>query len=426
MLFYFRYTRPDGSRDPYPLGEWKGSGGPLSLADARAQAHRLSNRYRAGDRDLRAVLDAEEREARREREAADRAEQSKQERQQATLGALLNAYCDALEARGKASAKAVRAALHRHVEEAWPVLWSTPADDLTADDLMSVLTRLTDDDKLREAAKVRSYLQSAYSAGVRARTTASATPALRALRIKTNPARDLGTIEGAANVRHRALSTSELRAYWKRISALPDHDAACLRFHLLTGGQRIDQLARATLADYDTDQSTVTLRDTKGRRTTPRLHVVPLIPEAVEAMHAMLPTPAEGDDGNADEGRRYRLGDFLFTTTAGKAGMVASTAYLRCRAVMEAMQAAGELPAGVFSITDIRRTVETRLAELGVHSDVRAQLQSHGLGGVQARHYDRHDYLQEKRDALEALFRLVSSKGADVVPLRRKSERGAA
>jgi len=30
------------------------------------------------------------------------------------------------------------------------------------------------------------------------------------------------------------------------------------------------------------------------------------------------------------------------------------------------------------------------LAAMGVSSDVRAQLQSHGLGGVQSRHYDRH------------------------------------
>ena len=41
------------------------------------------------------------------------------------------------------------------------------------------------------------------------------------------------------------------------------------------------------------------------------------------------------------------------------------------------------------------------LASLGVSSDVRAQLQSNGLGGVQARHYDRHDYALEKRAAIE-------------------------
>ena len=50
---------------------------------------------------------------------------------------------------------------------------------------------------------------------------------------------------------------------------------------------------------------------------------------------------------------------------------------------------------------DLRRTCETMLAAMGVSSDVRAHLQSHGLGGVQTRHYDRHSYMDEKRKALE-------------------------
>lgn len=402
VLFYFRYTLPDGTRDKLPMGEWEGTGGHLSLKAARARVNQLSARYKAGERDLRAALEAEEREVRRQREAAERAAQAALVRQQATLGALLNAYADSLTAKGKASAAAVRASIRRHLAEPWPTLWGTPADDVTTDDLMAVLTRLTDAGKLREAAKVRSYMQSAYSAGVRARTTASAIPALRVLRITTNPARDLGTIEGASNARNRALSESELRAYWRRIEALPDHDGACLRFHLLTGGQRIDQLARLTLADYDADRSTVTLRDTKGRRTTARAHDVPLIPAAVEAMHAMAPE---------------RIGEFIFTATAGRTGMAGSTAYLRCRAVMEAMLDAGELPGGPFAISDLRRTVETRLADMGVSREVRAQLQSHGLSGVQHRHYDRHDYLLEKLDALERLHRMISAD-AKVILIR--------
>ena len=50
---------------------------------------------------------------------------------------------------------------------------------------------------------------------------------------------------------------------------------------------------------------------------------------------------------------------------------------------------------------DLRRTCETMLAAMGVSSDVRAHLQSHGLGVVQTRHYDRHSYMDEKRKALE-------------------------
>jgi hypothetical protein len=41
------------------------------------------------------------------------------------------------------------------------------------------------------------------------------------------------------------------------------------------------------------------------------------------------------------------------------------------------------------------------MAALKISRDVRAQLQSHGLGGVQARHYDRHSYFAEKKQALQ-------------------------
>ena len=69
-------------------------------------------------------------------------------------------------------------------------------------------------------------------------------------------------------------------------------------------------------------------------------------------------------------------------------------------------QMAMSLPATVqvrenFELRDLRRTTEAMLAALKVPSDIRAQLLSHGLGGVQNRHYDRHDYALENRQALE-------------------------
>lgn len=53
-----------------------------------------------------------------------------------------------------------------------------------------------------------------------------------------------------------------------------------------------------------------------------------------------------------------------------------------------------------FQLRDVRRTCETMLAELGVSRDVRAQLLSHGISGVQAQHYDRYAYMTEKSAAL--------------------------
>jgi len=56
-------------------------------------------------------------------------------------------------------------------------------------------------------------------------------------------------------------------------------------------------------------------------------------------------------------------------------------------------------------------TIETRLAARGVSDEVLARLLSHGLGTVQARHYNKHRYNDEKRAALEKLYAiLVSTK----------------
>ncbi|MBP0133193.1 MAG: hypothetical protein ITD31_07395 [Nitrosospira sp.] len=64
-----------------------------------------------------------------------------------------------------------------------------------------------------------------------------------------------------------------------------------------------------------------------------------------------------------------------------------------------------------FNLADLRRTVETRLAGMEVSKEVRGYLQSHGLNGVQTRHYDRHDYEQEKRKALRLLHSWIASRG---------------
>ena len=408
VLFYFRYTNSRGARDVVPLGQWNGADGKgagLSLDEARARAGELSNRYAAGDADLREALDADRREAERQREAAIRDAEAGEAAKRATLGALLAGYVGQLERDGKASAAEIRRALWRHVRDAWPVLWATPADQITPDDLLAVIAVPADAGKLREAAKLRAYLRAAYAAAVRARQDARALPALRELRLTANPARDLVTIEGASQARERALSVAELRAYWRRIQALPDPGGALLRFHLLTGGQRIEQLGRMTVSDFDPDLSTVRLRDTKGRRRQARAHDVPVTGPALESLRAL--------QGGA-------LGPFLFTVTAGESGAVYATVQHRLRPVVEAMQAAGELPGGAFTVGDLRRTVETRLAAEGVSVEVRAQLQSHGLGGIQARHYDRHDYLAEKREALDTLHRLLTGEAATVIRLGKK------
>ena len=53
-----------------------------------------------------------------------------------------------------------------------------------------------------------------------------------------------------------------------------------------------------------------------------------------------------------------------------------------------------------FAFIDLRRTIETKFASLGVSQDVRAQIQSHGLSGVQNKHYNKYNYMTEKVEVL--------------------------
>ena len=403
---YYRYRDSAGRYDDLPIGTFdeKGKRG-LTLELARKRVGELRTRYLSGERDLRAALDSDERERQRQHEVEERAAAVAATKATATLEALLSGYVAQLRRDGKPSAREVERTLHNHVKEAWKKLWRAPAEEVSTDDLLAVVARVANAGKLREAAKLRSYLKAAYAAAIRARQDARGLPALRDLKITHNPAGDLVTIDGASQARERALSMAELRAYWRRICALPDPAGALLRFHLLTGAQRIEQLGRLTLDDFDTDLESVRIRDGKGRRKVARIHDVPLIPVALEALRTM----GQG------------LGPYLFTVTAGASGAVYYTVQHRVRAVADAMEQAGELEKGRFTVGDLRRTVETRLSAAGLQPHEMAQLQSHGLGGVQARHYNKHDYLQEKRAALETLHRLLTGEGGTVTTIKRKA-----
>lgn len=380
--YYYRYTAPNGSRVRMPLGTG------ISLAEARDHAASLSRRYQSGDRDLRTALEIESlaaaRASAREREAKERA---------GTLGDLMQAYIDDLLAKGKQSARLVRNSVYLHIRDAWPAIWASPASDLTLDDLLPIIAKIFKSGRLREAGKVRSYIRAAYAAGIAARQSAEASDALRRIGITSNPARDLSTIANASTPGERALSLAELRAYWRRLESMTGPDGALMRFHLLTGGQRIAQLSRVTITEWDADSQTILILDGKGRRQRPRRHYVPLTPAAVQCMADM---------------RGKGLGPYIFTADHGVSGAQYFVFSRRLAAVVAEMMEAGELPGGKFTPGDIRRTVETRLAAAGQSSDARAHLQSHGLGGVQARHYDRHEYGDEKRKALDLLLQIMT------------------
>lgn len=75
---------------------------------------------------------------------------------------------------------------------------------------------------------------------------------------------------------------------------------------------------------------------------------------------------------------------------------------------------------------DLRRTFKTLAAGIGLDRNILDKIQNHALQDVASRHYDRHDYLNEKRAALETWCNELAARvaGENVIPLRlRKLEK---
>ena len=115
-------------------------------------------------------------------------------------------------------------------------------------------------------------------------------------------------------------------------------------------------------------------------------------------------------------------GPYIFTISQGVTAAGISGIGDALDSVNEAMSAADELPGGRFTARDLRRTVETRLSAAGVSMEDRSHLQSHGLSGIQSRHYDMYKRIEEARSALEKLRGLLDPPGK-VIPFRNRNSR---
>jgi integrase len=191
-----------------------------------------------------------------------------------------------------------------------------------------------------------------------------------------------------------------LRQYWQAIEKVEGVRGAVLRLHLLTGGQRIEQLRQ--LVRSNVGEGAITLLDAKGRTGRgARLHTIPLLPAAREALDALLAlNPGEfplSVDGGATPVSAKAIADWAKDAAAG----------------LEWVQT--DKPAGQFQAKRIRSGVETALASLRVSQEIRGHLLSHGVTGVQAASYDGHDYAPQKLEALETLERFLTETSASVV-----------
>lgn len=203
---------------------------------------------------------------------------------------------------------------------------------------------------------------------------------------------------GRERVGDRVLTDPEIRLFWRKAVQKPVSPitGAALQLELLTGARpgEIAGIQRSEL-EY-LDQPGKAIWTVPGERTKNKLpHIVPLASGALEIINARIAAAAVD-----------RKNDFPLFPARNKPEK-SMTAHALARAMSRLSENLAGTVAGVKSWKatrptphDLRRTFRTRLPQIGVPADIRDRLMNHIPSDVGSKHYDRYQYLDEKREAL--------------------------
>jgi len=399
--FYYRYRLNDRDR-LLRIGRFEQTprDGGMKLEEARAQLAKLVGIQRTTG-DVTGEL------ARRKEVVAAEERARQRAARLGTFTQLLDVYVQDLRDRGRVSARDVENAFVRAVKEPFSDLCAIRAKDVTSGDVQQILARLVRRGVRRQVNLVRSYLSAAFQHGAKSdhdpTRLAHDGPIFE---IIFNPVGQVPRKAEFENVGDRHLSAGELHRFWHALDEVDIVPQTFIRFNLCLGGQRAVQLLRASWPAYDFANSTVLLRDGKGRGGMARDHLVPLTKMALDILQPLRIENAQASGPFVTRGEQS-----LHPSTVSK---LVTEIWERLAAKDVQKEIGNPIPK--FAFRDLRRTCETQLASLGVNLETRAQLLSHGRSGVQAKHYDRHSYLSEKRRALNKwakhLTRVIGSKPA--------------
>lgn len=228
------------------------------------------------------------------------------------------------------------------------------------------------------------------------------------------PASPMAGIErpgGAETPRDRVLTRDEIKAVLSKLDTAEMAEPTCLALKLLlVTAQRRGELTFAKWSHFDLDAKLWTipvelLKSSHSRRSKPEPHVAPLSPLALQLLGKL-----KAQTGNGTYVLPARLNskqDRPFSE----------------RVLSQAVRL-NEKHFGIPHWTphDLRRTAASFMTRLGVPRLHVEKVLNHSTGDI-AEVYDRHDYLSEKRVALERwadyLTKLLAGEEQTVVPFER-------
>jgi integrase len=255
--------------------------------------------------------------------------------------------------------------------------------------------------------------------------------ALDAGLVEANPCHRLRK-RGVENVGRRVLGDPEIRLFWNGIvtPAAARRAGLGLRLALLTGARvgEVAGLGRAEL-DHLEDPAGAAWTIPGARTKNGRDHLIPLPTLARDVILDLLGLIAPGEQ-------------YLFPTRSRRRkGPIRGP--IRGNSLTQAMDYFGGRLQGPHDAErtwqaerptphDLRRTFGTRLAELRIPKEIRDRCLNHIPSDVGSKHYNVHDYADEKRDALTrwgaAVAFIIGGQGAAVVSIanaRKKARKNS-
>ena len=281
--------------------------------------------------------------------------------------------------------------VERHLKKHWSALSGLPIRSVTRSDVAEQLGRIAKDSGPFASNRARAALSAFFSWAI-GEGLVDATPVL-------------GTNKATEEIsRDRVLSGEELAAIWNEAGG-GDY-GAIVRLLILTG-QRREEVGGMLWSEIDLDR--LVWRIDAERTKNGLAHDVPLSSPAVEILR-----------------KRERSGRALvFGSREGPfQGWSNAKSALDRRVLATLREPGADGALKPWRLHDIRRTVATRMAELGVQPHVIEAVLNHisghkaGVAGV----YNRATYAAEKRQALdmwgEHVESLPEGRESNIVPLR--------
>jgi integrase len=307
-----------------------------------------------------------------------------------TFQALADRYLNEHARRHKRSADADERNLRLHVLPKWK---NRRFEEIARADIIELIEAIIADGKPTLANRVQALISSIFSF------------AMGADLVKGNPCARLRR-RGVETIRRRVLSDDEIRLFWTGVAQEPfsERVGLALRLILLTGVRPGEAAGLATqeIQNIDEDDHAKWIIPS-GRSKNRRAHLVPLSELAIQTVRSALQSIVVDETDAGVEPKAES--EYVFPSPSVTNSPITEHALAVAMARFASNLNAGEGSSWTKDPPtphDLRRTVATRLAEMGIQKEDRDAILNHTPQDVGKKHYDLYEREREKRSALNA------------------------